>query len=127
MKQALAPSAAALAAAAAVTPMVAAHPNEWWWTVQQANETTFWWSASHHLETTCTGSGPAIASPYSEYEAMKPTVSGDRQAEPGQPLFRQFRCRSIDPRSGRAFTWLLYPTGKYTRIAVLAGPPTLRG
>ena len=127
VKKALASLAAALAAAAAAGTAAAAHPTGWWWTVQQANQVTFWWSATHHLETTCTGSGPSIASPYSEYEATRPTVNGDRQAEPGRPLFHHFRCRSVDPRSGRAFTWLLYPTGKYTRIAVLPGPPTLRG
>jgi hypothetical protein len=124
MKQRAASLTAALAVAAAVTPVSSAHPSGWWWTVQQANQTTFWWSATHHLDTTCKGIGPSIASPYTEYKATKPTVNGDKQAEQGQPLYHHFRCRSVDPRTGRAFTWVIHPTGRYTRIAVPDSVPT---
>jgi hypothetical protein len=116
---------AIVAAGAVVAPVASGHPSGWWWTVQQANQTTFWWSATHHLDTTCKGIGPSIASPYSEVKLTEPTVNGDRQAEPGQRLFHHFRCRSVDPRTRRASTWILHPTGKYTRVATLVDVPTL--
>jgi hypothetical protein len=125
MKQPIAMLAAALAVAAAVAPVSSAHPSGWWWTVKQATQTTFWWSATHRLDTTCKGIGPSIASLYTEYKSTRPTVNGDRQAEQGQPLFHHFRCRSVDPKTGRAFTWVLHPTGKYTKIGLLDGVPSL--
>jgi hypothetical protein len=117
MRQRLTLLAAGLAAAAVVVPASSAHPTGWWWTVQKANQTMFWWSATHHLDTTCRGIGPSIASPFVEYKATEPTVNGDLQAEQGQPLFHHFRCRSVDLKSRRAFTWTLHPTGEFTRAA----------
>jgi predicted dehydrogenase len=77
--------AAGLAVAAVVVPVSSAHSTGWWWTVQKANQTMLWWSATHHLDTTCRGIGPSIASPCVEYKATVPTVNGDLQAEKGQP------------------------------------------
>ena len=77
----------------------------------------FWWSATHHLDTTCKGIGGSIVSPFAEYKATYPTVAGDLQPEKGQPLFHHFRCRSMDLKTRRAFSWTLHPTGKNSHAA----------